>query len=146
MKTFILALILIFYMSSIYAQDSKPGDFPEGWKIIKENGKLGFIDNEGVEIVKPGYTHIGPIGVFHKNWMRVSITEGNRTKFGFIDRDGVEVVPLKYTTIGKFGEYKPDWMLVSITEGNRTKFGFIDRDGVEIVEPKYDSIDDIDEI
>jgi hypothetical protein len=143
MKTFILSLILIFYVSGIRAQESRSGDFPDGWKMITEKRKFGFIDSNGIEIVKPKYTSIGKLGEYKPDWMLVSIKKGDSTLLGFIDMEGLEVVQPKYIDIGKLGEYKPDWMLVSIKKGDSTLLGFIDMEGLEVIEPIYDSIDDL---
>ncbi|MCK9163296.1 MAG: WG repeat-containing protein [Bacteroidales bacterium] len=52
--------------------------------MVTINGKLGFIDNEGKEVVKPIYDKIGFFDVYKTEWALVEING----KVGFIDNKG----------------------------------------------------------
>ena len=104
-------------------------------QIIEKNDLYGFINSNGVEIVKPQYVSIGKFGEYKSDWALVQ--KGDM--YGFINSNGVEVVKPQYVSIGKFGEYKPDWALVQ--KGDL--YGFINSKGVEVVKPKFVSIEAI---
>jgi hypothetical protein len=56
--------------------------------LIELGNKLGFIDENGKEIVKPIYKKIGQFGEFKSNWARIQLNN----KLGFINNKGEEVI------------------------------------------------------
>jgi hypothetical protein len=73
--------------------------FHEGLARVKLNGKAGFIDKTGKEIVPPKYDDDACTG-FQR---RFGSGELNR-KWGLIDKTGKEIVPPKYDIAGDFQE------------------------------------------
>jgi hypothetical protein len=55
--------------------------------LVKRNGKLGFIDKDGNEVVPTKYDEIGSFGFIKKNWAQVKIND----KLAFIDKKGNEI-------------------------------------------------------
>ena len=91
---------------------------------IDENGKIGFIDKNGNEVVPCKYDYA------------YSFSEGLALvrldgKWGFIDKSGNVVVPCKYDDAWNFSEGLAPVKL----DG---KIGFIDKSGNEVVPCKYD--------
>jgi hypothetical protein len=143
----------------------KVGDFTEGRASVRLNGKYGFIDLEGNEVVSPRYDWVGDyregraIVELNKKWGvvdldgRVAVTlkydsiynlkEGRivveiNSKYGVIDLDENEVVPPRYGFIGYYHEGRASIML-------NGKWGVIDLNGNEVVSRKYTSIGDYQE-
>ena len=56
---------------------------------------MGFINQEGKEIIKPRYEKIGAFGEYHENWALVEING----LLGFIDNEGNEIVKPKYEKV-----------------------------------------------
>ena len=98
---------------------------------VEVNGKFGFVDKTGKEIVPPKYDDIHE---FSEGLAKVQI-DGKR---GFINTEGKEVVELKYDKAWKFSEG-----LAKVKANG--KFGFVDKTGKEIVPPKYDNAKDFKE-
>lgn len=109
------------------------GEKREYWAQVKNDGKFGFIDTSGIEVVPPIYNRIDHFGEKRDNWAQVK----NKGKFGFIDVNGKEVVALKYDRIDFFGLSLEHWAQVK----NKGLFGFIDVNGNEVVAPMYHRID-----
>ena len=91
---------------------------------IDENGKIGFIDKSGNEVVPCKY-----------DWA-YGFSEGLALvrlggKWGFIDKSGNEVVPCKYDYADIFSE----GLAYVELDG---KYGFIDKSGNEVISCKYD--------
>ena len=96
---------------------SSVGEFSEGLAEVKLNGKYGFVDQQGKEVVPLKYDNARS---FSEGLARVRLNY----KWGFIDTTGKEVVPLKYTYIGPFSE--------GLAEvGLYFKDGFVDKTGHE---------------
>ena len=106
---------------------------PSNWLKIQKDGYIGYIDNEGMEIIPPVYEEIGKPGEYQENWLMV-IKDGY---IGFVDLEGKVVVQPQYETIGKRGEYKENWYLVR-KDGF---YGFINTVGEEVVKPVYEEIE-----
>jgi hypothetical protein len=102
------------------------------WAKVKKKNKYGFIDEFGIEIVKPEYHRIFQFATYHRNWAMVE----KKSKKGFIDRDGQEVIKPQYDKIFFFDVYREGWAMVK-KDG---LYGFIDTTGSEIVEPIYRDI------
>ena len=109
----------------VYSQDPRTG-----WHEVKKNGKTGYVDKNGKEVIPCKYDYIySPDS--ETGWMKVKIGE----KKGYLDKNGKEIIPCKYDYI-----YSPDsetgWMKVKIGE----KKGYLDKNGKEIIPCKYDFI------
>lgn len=111
-----------------YDCKEKLGEYKSDLALVQVNGKYGFIDNNGKEVVTPKYNHIGKFGIYKSDWALVKLNG----KYGFIDKKGKEVVAPKYNHIGKFNASKPNLALVKING----KHSFIDDKGNEVTCPK----------
>ncbi|MDR2467074.1 MAG: WG repeat-containing protein [Prevotellaceae bacterium] len=102
----------------------KADKFSEGLAAVKLNGKYGFIDRTGMEIIPFRYDDAG---AFSEGLAKVR-TNG---KWGFIDKMGKEAIPSIYDNVGSFSE----GLVAAQSEG---KYGFIDKTGKEVISFKYD--------
>lgn len=102
--------------------------FSEGFAAIKRNGKWGFINQNGDEVVNP--VKYEKVSSFSEKRAMVSLNN----LYGFIDENGDEIVaPEKYNYVGSFSNgFAP------IRTNNM--YGFINRDGEEVISPKYEMV------
>lgn len=115
--------------STIYADTLNA---PNGWIRVYKDMYVGYINEEGEEIVPAVYDEIGSFNTYTDGWALVT----KNGLMGFIDIDGNEVVRPQYESIGSFDEYREGWLLV----GRNGYIGFIDKDGNEVVAPQYTDI------
>jgi hypothetical protein len=140
MKNSIILFLIIAFNCNTFGQDKvspkDQKDNPSEWIIVRnEDGLVGILNAEGIEILPTIYYAIHPFGEYKENWARIENTDGLN---GFINSNGEITIAPKYTDIQKFGLYnKKDWALVSING----LYGFINLEGKEIVEPKYSEIE-----
>jgi hypothetical protein len=92
-------------------------DFQEGRAWVKLNGKYGFVDLQGNEVIPLKYDD-----AFNFSEGRAEVSLNG--KYGFIDVNGNEVIPLKYDRVYSFSEGR---LRVKL---NR-KYGFVDVQGNE---------------
>jgi len=102
-------------------------DFEDGLAKVEINGKYGFINKQGIEIIPLKYDYIkgfshGLCGVQYNG------------RWGFIDRTGAVIIPFKYSYVGFFCN---DGTVVVELNG----VGIIDRSGKTIIPLKYDNAD-----
>jgi hypothetical protein len=100
-------------------------NFSEGLARVKLNGKYGYIDKTGKEVIPCKYDNAEN---FSEGLAIVMLND----KYGFIDKTGKEVTPLKYDNAGRFSE---GLALVRLND----KYGYIDKTGKEVT-PLYDEI------
>ena len=127
---------------------------------VKLNGKYGFIDKNGKEVIPCNYDFAC---VFDEGLAAIKLNG----KWGFIDRDGIEVIPHRYEDVYAFSEgfaaikLNGKWGFVNkegieavpckydesycFTEGLASvrlqdKFGFVNKEGIEAIPCKYDSV------
>ena len=62
---------------------------------VEKNGRWGFIDQKGREIVRPQYQDVLPYGE-----SRAAVKKGNQ--WGFIDKHGKETVKPQYDTVWSY--------------------------------------------
>ncbi len=92
---------------------------------ISKNGKWGFVDRQGKEVIKPIYDN-----VFYFNEELCCVEKDEL--FGFIDREGNEIISIQYDCACSFSEglacvYKKDLC------------GYIDKQDNVIIEFKFDA-------
>ena len=136
------------------------GRFDDGLAVVELNGKYGFIDNSGQEVIPCVYDGVG---LFFDG---LAIVELNG-KYGFIDKSGKEVIPCvyddaesfsdglarvrlngKYSFIDKSGKfvipcvYDDTWGFSDCLAGVELngKWGFIDKAGKQLVPCVYDNV------
>jgi hypothetical protein len=129
MKKTVLMSLFVVACSLLYAQNDTKGyddvySFSEGLAMVKLNGKWGFIDKTGKEIIPLKYDGAHS---FSEGLVVVELNE----KYGFIDTTGKEVIPLKYDDAWSFSEGLANVKL-------NGKWGIIDKTGKEVIPPKYD--------
>lgn len=118
--------ILFLFLESCGTKYANKIEYINGFAVVKQNGKHGFIDESGKEIVAPKYDELG-------NFIDNLAKFKSNQKFGMVDKSGKEVIPAKYDKIHTFnGEFAK----VEI----QGKIGMIDKNGIEVVEPKYDAV------
>ena len=99
-------------------------NFYEGFAGVELNGKYGFIDKTGREIIPCKYDYAYD---FEDGLASVQLDR----KWGFVDKTGREVIPCKYNYAGDFSKGLARIQLNS-------KWGFIDKTGKEVIPCKYD--------
>ena len=104
------------------------GRFREGLAKIELNGKYGYVDKTGKEVVELKYDYLGD---FAYNGLAKAMFNG---KVGYVDITGKEVVALKYDSVERFRE----GLAAVLFNG---QWGFVDKTGKEVVKPKYDSVE-----
>lgn len=102
--------------------------FNKGMAKVESNGKWGFIDMNGNEVIPCKYdkeTH------FVED--RSIVMRAN--KWGAIDKKGLEIIPYKYDSISDFYD---GYAKVELNG----KYGVIDKNGYEIISCKYSNVID----
>jgi hypothetical protein len=97
-------------------------DDNDGWRKVELNGKKGFIDENGKEVVPPKYDYIYDADD-DNGWRKVEL-DGKK---GFIDKNGKEIVPPEY-------DYIYDWSGGLLKVEKKDKTGYINREG-KLVQP-----------
>ncbi|NYR10867.1 WG repeat-containing protein [Psychrobacter sp. BI730] len=94
---------------------------------VERNGKYGFINKNGQNVIPIEYDSIHP--EFSEGLLGVE-KEG---KYGFVNKNGKEVIPIEYDYVGYFSE---DLAAV----GREGRSGFIDKQGEVVIPIEYDDI------
>jgi len=102
-------------------------NFSEGMACVKLNGKYGFINKLGQEIIPLKYDFVA--GKFNKGMAGVELNG----KYVYVNKLGQEIVPPKYDFVWEFNEG------MAIVELNG-KHGYVNKLGQEIVPLKYDDV------
>ena len=98
-----------------------------GFVKVKLDGKYGFINEDGEEIISCKYEDAD---AFSDGLARVQSKEG----WGFVNKDGEEIIPCKYEDADGFSD---GLARVQSKEG----WGFVNKDGEEIIPCKYEDAD-----
>ena len=102
--------------------------FKEGLAGVEADGKDGYIDKEGKEVVSPKYDKARD---FSEGLAGVADGMYRYEKYGYIDKEGKEVVSPKYEEAYDFREG------LARVEADG-KWGYIDKEGKEVLSPKYE--------
>lgn len=160
----ILLLILLLPVLDSYAQKwEKNYEFVDncicGLSKVKKDGKIGYVNKEGVEIIKPkyneglafneGYTAVR----MESNWLYLdstgkAITDavyedamgfknglaavGKNNLYGYINTSGQVVIPFQFSNARSFTEG------LAPAANAKGYWGFIDTKGEWVVKPTYD--------
>ena len=120
---------ITYYLKSIsknlYNYDDYPYSFYEGFAAVQKQGKHGFIDRNGIEVISCVYENSGD---FHEGLANVKL----HGKWGYIDKKNNTIVPLIYESSSSFHEG-----LALVKKNNR--YGFIDNTGREVIPCTYES-------
>lgn len=111
--------------------------FNHGLARILQNGKFGFINNRGKEIIPPKYDRA-------KSFRHKIAIVGKESKYGIINTKGKEIVAIDYDSITWY-DRDVSWSdtpasrnLISIEKDG--KCGFLNNEGKELTPLKYDAI------
>ncbi len=99
---------------------------------VKANGKWGFVDKDGEELIAPRYDWMGD--EFVEGVIIVGYDGGG---IGYANDEGVEIVAPKY-------EQARDFCNGFAAVCQDDKWGFIDKSGKEVIEVKYDDVDNFE--
>jgi hypothetical protein len=94
--------------------------FSEGLVSVEQNGKVGFIDKAGKQIIPPIYAAAQP---FSEGLAAVRI----KGKYGYIDRSGKMVIPPQFEDAGPFSEG------LALINSNGNQCGYIDKSGKLVI-------------
>jgi uncharacterized membrane protein YhaH (DUF805 family) len=100
-------------------------DFSEGLALVELNGKYGYIDDTGTEVIPLKYDGAWDFS----EGMSLVLLKG---KYGYIDKTGKEVIPLKYDDAVDFSE----GLAIVLLKG---KYGYIDKTEKEVIPLQYDN-------
>ena len=100
--------------------------FPDGLALVELNGKCGFVDKSGKEVIPCVYDFAWG---FSDGLARVWLNG----KWGFIDKSGKQVIPCVYDDAWEFSDgLARVWL--------NGKWGFIDKNGKEVIPCVYDNV------
>lgn len=146
MKKLILTILISCYAitciaeqyNAVYPATGKKydyiGDFSsKDWAMVRKNGKCGFIDKAGNEVIPLTFDNFGNKG-WWKSDLYMSACRGN--KWGVINQQGELLIPIIYDKISQ-NIYKdsPIW---AVKDG---KQGFIDINGHILVPFEYEVLE-----
>ena len=92
-------------------------EYSEGLAWVRLNGKYGFIDKSGTEVIPCKYDNAVP---FNEGLASVELNG----KFGFVDKSGSLVIPCKYDVANSFDNGRS----LVFLNGKR---GYVNKSGVE---------------
>lgn len=133
MKTIILVFALLSFevvmaqSSEISGKYDKIGKFEKGVAIVRLKDKVGVINSEGKEVIKPEYDKISAFGNDGIAYTR------KKDQVGLINREGRIIADNLYDYIGHFKSGN------AIIKKNGLS-GVINREGRIIVDMKYDKL------
>ncbi|MBQ6769466.1 MAG: WG repeat-containing protein [Bacteroidales bacterium] len=94
---------------------------------IKRNGKWGYADDKGNEVIPCKYNHAFP---FYESDLALVESEG---KFGYIDKRGKVEIPLQYAKAYPFSDER-----AAVKKNG--KYGFVTSYGYEVIKPRYSDV------
>lgn len=103
--------------------------FTEGYAAVEINGKWGFIDRTGKQVIEAKYDDVKD---FETGLAVVGVKDGKSFRYGYIDTTGRVVIQPTYSDAGDFA-----YGLAPVKIGK--KYGFIDKTGQVVIQPKYDN-------
>jgi len=143
MRIFILILCVCVVCLSSLGQTSKTTSNGPKLHPIQENGKWGYIDVNGKEVIKPQFSNahefsegVACVQDYRRGFLEESYEgEGHVAEtfkyepWGFIDETGEIVIEPTFQACGEFSEGLADAML-------RDAWGFIDHSGKWVIKPE----------
>jgi len=165
MKTFIISFTCLILVAATFASGSEQKSHTALYEI-KRDGKIGFINRAGKEVVPPRFDDVR--GKFVEGMTRIQVndlwgfmnnsgvvvitpvyeendefSEGlarvrSKKKYGFVDRTGKLNIQAEFDDAGNFAGG-----MAKVNINNR--WGFIDTTGKKVVQPEYKDADDFRE-
>ena len=111
--------------------DDYPYSFYDGYAVVRKNGRCGFINKNGYEVIPCIYDDVGD---FHEGLAYVN----KNGKWGYIDKNNKPVVQLIYESASSFYQG-----LALVKKNNR--YGYINHAGREVIQCTYESADSFSE-
>ncbi len=108
--------------------------FDEGLVAIEQNGKWGYINQNGDFVVRPKYDDVD--FRFSEDLACVGVGSKYDEKYGYINRNGEEVIPLIYDFASSFSNG-----LAKV--GIDYNYGYINQLGEEVIPLKYQVFDTV---
>lgn len=123
-----------------------PDDYRYG---IEVNGKSGFINRKGEEVIKPQYDYVGN---FSEGLAEVGRAKGPKDidggfpaySYGFIDTNGKLVIKFSKETYMR-GDFSEGLAAIMEKVEGKTKIGFINKLGQIVIKPQFDEVNDFSE-
>jgi hypothetical protein len=142
--------------------------FSEGLVSVEQNGKMGYVDKAGRQVISPRYNNAQP---FSESLAAVMI----KGQYGYIDRSGKMVIPPQFTDAESFSEGlalisfdSTQWSYIdksgkivingekfviargfseglAAAMGKNEKYGFIDKTGKFVIPPQFYRVGDFSE-
>ena len=107
----------------------KLGSFSEGLAWVQKEGKRGYIDKTGKEVIPCQY---GDVKSFSEGLAAVYNSADGY--WGYIDKTGNTVLPFQYQTAESFGERYTGYAMVKLMDGKET---LIDKTGRDVIPSGY---------
>jgi len=115
-----------------YSETFEPGlDIADGLVIIEKNGKFGYSDLTGKEVIAPIYDYCWP---FAEGRGRVYQEGAHQGYFGYVDRSGKEIIPCKYVEGKNFSE---GFAVVMEKDSFQNQVEYIDYAGTNTFKKKF---------
>ena len=137
----LLSLVIVSVSVLLVSFDMKPmeGDNHRYYYVFESNGKMGFMDEKGREVIAAKYYSLGN---FSEGLASAKIGD----KWGFIDTNGREAVGARFDGVAHF----VDGVTLVWTESWEDdeevyKYGYVDKTGKVISEPQYREATDFSE-
>ena len=109
--------------------DIQLGSFSEGLAWVQKEGKRGYIDKTGKEVIPCQY---GDVKSFSEGLAAVYNSADGY--WGYIDKTGNTVLPFQYQTAESFGERYTGYAMVKLMDGKET---LIDKTGRDVIPSGY---------
>jgi hypothetical protein len=106
------------------------GDFAEGLAWVKRDGKCGYVDPNGREVIPPQY-YTYTNAWFSEGMAAICVGNYGGGKWGFIDRSGAIAIEPQFELAGFFSE----GLAFVVKDGKR---GFIDKNGDFAIKPRFE--------
>lgn len=143
------------------------GPFHQGLAMVVKNGKYGYIDYNGKEVIPCQYEEArnfsdsraivkkgGRYGCIDTNGREIipfkyslfmdfvgdyAVVYGEKGLRGCVDKDGNEIIPCNYTYVSSFSED------LALVVKNESLFGFVDKQGKEVIPCEYENANSFSE-
>lgn len=112
--------------------------FSEGLAIVWKDGKTGYIDTKGNEVIALSDKYA------YYDFSEGLAAVGKDGKYGFIDKSGNLVIPINYDDIGEM-DSEPYFHEGLSAVCKNEKYGYIDKSGKEVIPFKYTYAHDFSE-
>ena len=125
-------MTLCMFAVTLYlqGQEAKPNDSSKLIRVYKD-GFVGYLDQNGKEVIPPIYENIADEGDSCNNWILV----GKDGLMGITDHNGAEILPTQYEMIGQISQYPEGWFMTS----KNGLYYYIDSNGREALLQKEDT-------